>query len=159
MAVSASVQEFLRRANVAYTVFPHRRAETAQEEAAVSHIPGRDWAKVVVCFADGRPIQAVVPADLHVDLERLAELADANHVRLATENELEWLYPDCEPGANPPFATLYRQPVFVDVTLSVDQQVVFNGGTHGDAIAMSFDDFVRLARPTIGRFATSAIRS
>src|SRR5437763_664751 len=36
--VVPTVQEFLRRANVPYTVFPHARAYTAQEEAAVTHI-------------------------------------------------------------------------------------------------------------------------
>jgi Ala-tRNA(Pro) deacylase len=158
MAVTASVQEFLRLANVAYTVFPHRRAYTSQEEAAVSHIPGRDWAKVVVCFADGEPIQAVVPADLHVDLERLAMVAGAADLRLATEDELEWLFPDCEPGANPPFAPLYKQPVYVDEALAREPQIVFNAGTHADAIAMSYDDFARLARPTVARFATGAYR-
>src|ERR1044071_4703757 len=50
MAVVPTVQEFLRRANVPYAVFQHARAYTAQEEAAVTHIPGRDWAKAVVCF-------------------------------------------------------------------------------------------------------------
>jgi hypothetical protein len=52
MAVSASVQEFLRQSHVGYAVFPHAPAYTAQEEAAVTHVPGRAWAKPVVCFAD-----------------------------------------------------------------------------------------------------------
>ena len=93
MAVVPTVQEFLRRANVAYTVFPHAPAYTAQEEAAVTHIPGRDWAKAVVCFADGEPIQAVVPADLEVDFDRLAVVTEAQTLRLANEDELRWLYP------------------------------------------------------------------
>ena len=92
----ASVQEFLRLANVAYTVFPHLPAYTAQDEAAVTHVPGRDWAKPVICFADGEPIQAVVPADLVVNLDRLRVLAGAREIRLAGEDELERLYPDCE---------------------------------------------------------------
>ena len=48
MAVTEVVQEFLRQANVAYSVFPHAPAFTAQEEAAVTHISGRDWAKPVL---------------------------------------------------------------------------------------------------------------
>ena len=63
MAVTEQVQEFLRQSNLAYSVFPHAPAYTAQEEAAITHIPGRDWAKPVVFFADGEPIQAVVSAD------------------------------------------------------------------------------------------------
>lgn len=154
MAVIASVQEYLRRANIAYAVFPHRPAYSAQEEAAVAHVPGRDWAKVVVCFADGDPIQAVVPADLHVDLTRLARLAQAGVVRLAREEELDWLFPDCERGAMPPFGPMYRQRVFVDTALAAEDQIVFNGGTHADAIAMKYEDFSRLAMPIVGRFAT-----
>ena len=153
MSVVPTVQEFLRRASVPYTVFPHQRAYSAQEEAAVTHVPGRDWAKVVVCFVDGRPIQAVVPADLIVDLDRLAIVAQAGSIRLASEDELRWLYPDCERGAMPPFGPLYRQEVYADEALADEDEVVFNGGTHGDAIRMRYDDFARVAKPIVGRFA------
>jgi Ala-tRNA(Pro) deacylase len=151
--VPYTVQEFLRRANVAYTIFQHAPAFTAQEEAAVTHVPGRNWAKAVVCFADGEPVQAVVPADREVDLDRLAEVARAHEMRLADESELRWLYPDCELGAMPPFGPLYRQAVFVDETLSRDDEIVFNGGSHSDAICMRYSEFAALARPTVGRFA------
>jgi Ala-tRNA(Pro) deacylase len=154
MAVTELVQEYLRQANVAYSVFPHVPAYTAQEEAAVTHIPGRDWAKAVVFFADGEPIQAVVPADLVIDLEQLLLLTGADRIRLATEEELEGLYPDCEPGAMPPLGPLYNQPVFVDVSLAAEPQIVFNAGTHGDAVCMRYEDFAALARPVVGRFAT-----
>ena len=153
MSVSPVVQEFLRRSDVAYAVFPHRRAYTAQQEAATVSVPERNWAKVVIGFADGEPIQAVVPADCDVDFDRLARLVGVPSVRMATEAELDWLYPDCEPGAMPPFGPLYHQRVFVDERLAADEEIVFNGGTYSDAVAMRFNDFVGLARPTIGRFA------
>ena len=142
MAVVPTVQEFLRRANVPYTVFPHVRAYSAQEEAAVTHVPGRYWAKAVICFVDGEPIQAVLPADLEVDLDRLAD-----------EDELLWLYPDCERGAMPPLGPLYRQMVYVDEALAADEQIVFNAGTHGDAVAMRYDDYASITHPIVGRFA------
>jgi Ala-tRNA(Pro) deacylase len=152
MAVNTSVQEFLRTANVPYTVFQHRLAYTAQEEAAVTHIPGRDWAKTVICFADGEPIQAVVSADRIVDLERLCALAGARAIRLAREDELDWLFPDCERGGMPPLGPLYHQRVFVDEALASEKDVAFNAGTHTDAICMRFADFAALTRPMMGRF-------
>ena len=155
--VTFTVQEFLRHGNVPYTVFPHRPAFTAQEEAAVTHVPGRNWAKAVVCFADGEPIQAVVPADREVDLALLAEFAGVSDVRLADESELRWLYPDCEVGAMPPFGPLYRQQVYVDESLTLDDEIVFNAGTHVDAICMRYDDFAIMARPLVGRFATRVV--
>ena len=151
--VALTVQEFLRRGNVAYTVFQHTPAFTAQEEAAVTHVPGRNWAKPVVCFADGEPVQAVVPADREVDLERLAEVARAHDVRLADEAELRWLYPDCELGAMPPFGPLYKQTVYVDEALTLDDEIVFNAGTHSDAICMRYGDYAAIAQPVVGRFA------
>jgi Ala-tRNA(Pro) deacylase len=155
--VTQSVQEFLRGGNVAYTVFRHPVAFTAREEAAVAHVPGRDWAKSVVCFADGEPIQAVIPADLNVDLERLLSLTGATAIRLAREDELDWLYPECERGAMPPFGPLFRQRVFVDERLAAEDQIAFNAGTHRDAVSMRYDDFARLTRPTVGRFSGRAV--
>ena len=159
MSVSPLVQEFLRRSEVPYTVFPHRRAYTARQEAAAASVPERNWAKVVICFADGEPLQAVVPADCVVDLERLSAVVGVAHIRMATEDELEWLYPDCEPGAMPPFGPMYRQLVFVDERLTTDEEIVFNAGTFGDAVAMRFKDFGALAHPVIGRFARPNVLS
>jgi Ala-tRNA(Pro) deacylase len=153
MPVTPSVQEFLRRADVAYSVLPHPPAYSAQEDAAVTHVRGREWAKAVVFFADGEPIQAVVPADRFVDVHRLAMLAGACDVRLAGEQELAWLYPDCERGAMPPFGPLYKQRVFVDQALAFQPRIVFEAGTHEDAIAMTYADFAAIARPRVGRFA------
>lgn len=153
MPPTSSIYEFLREAEVPYTVVPHRPAFTAQEEAAAAHVPGRDWAKVVICFVDDEPIEAVLPAPLTVNLARLLDLAGGRQIRLAEEHELRRLFPDCEPGAMPPFGPLYGQSVFVDVTLAAEPEIVFNAGTHTEAIAMRWADFVRSVEPIVGRFA------
>jgi Ala-tRNA(Pro) deacylase len=152
MSVTVSVQEFLRCANVAYTVLPHAPAYTAQEEASVTHTSGRRWAKAVICFIDDKPAQAVVPAHYNVNLDRLAVIAQASSVRLAHEDELQWLFPDCEAGAMPPLGPLYHQRVFLDSSLALEPTLVFNGGTHRDAIRMRMEDFIAIAHPIMGRF-------
>jgi Ala-tRNA(Pro) deacylase len=153
MPVTPSVQEFLRCADVAYTVLPHARAFTATEEAATIPVATRNWAKVVVGFADGEPIQAVVPANYDVDFECLARIIGVPHVRMATEDELEWLYPECETGAMPPLGPLFRQLVFVDERLADCDEIVFNAGTFDDAVAMTYADFAAITRPIVGSFA------
>ena len=153
MAIAQLIGNFLRRERVPYTVFTHRAAYTAQHEAEVSHIKGRHWAKIVVCFADAEPIQAVLPADLMVDLERLGTLARAQTVRLATEAEMVTFYPECESGAMPPFGPLYGQRVFADTSLAGDPEMAFNAGTHTDAICMHYNDFAEIVKPIVGAFA------
>lgn len=153
MSAPTSIHTFLGDAHVPYTVLPHRPAFTAQEEAAALHVRGRDWAKVVVCIADGVPIQAVLPAPLAVNLDRLREASGASTVRFAFEHELRALYPDCELGAMPPFGPLYGQRVFVDAGLACEPEIVFNAGTHRDAIRMRYADFAATAKPIVGHFA------
>ena len=139
---------------VPYTTFAHRAAYTAQQEAEVSHIQGRHWAKIVVCFADSEPIQAIVPAHMVVDLDRLRALVQAQTVRLASEAEMLGMYPGCELGAMPPFGPIYKQRVFVDRSLVGDPEMVFNAGTHTDALCVHYDDFAAIVRPTVGTFGT-----
>jgi Ala-tRNA(Pro) deacylase len=153
MPGTSTIHEFLREAHVRYTVVPHQPAFTAQEEAAATHVPGRDWAKVVVCFIDGEPVEAVVPAPTVVNLDRLLELASGSEIRLANEEELRRLFPECEVGAMPPFGPLYGQTVYVDAVLALEPEIVFNAGTHRDAIAMRRSDFVKMVNPIVGRFA------
>lgn len=150
---TASIQEFLRRAGVEFQMVPHWPAFTAQEQAAKAHVPGRDWAKVVICFADGQPIEAVLPATLQVDLEQLRKLANADEIRLAREHEFKDLFPDCEPGAMPPLGPLYHQAVFVDSQLATEPEIVFDAGSHSEAIRMRYADFAALVKPVLGRFS------
>ena len=153
MAIPASIERFVRESGVDFTPIHHRVAFTAQEEAAATHVPGMEWAKTVVCIADGKPILAVLPAHYRLDLYALRTMVGAHSVRLAAEHEFSGLYPDCETGAMAPFGTLYHQQVYADESLANDPYVVFNAGTHVDAMKMKFSDFAHLARPLFGRIA------
>jgi Ala-tRNA(Pro) deacylase len=148
-----SLDEFLTKARVPYTTFRHPPAFTAMHAAAISHVPGRSWAKTVVCCADGEMVLAVVPAHYTIDLEKLCGLAGAGALRLASEREITDLYPDCEEGAMPPFGGLYLQRVFVEECFVGDPEMVFNAGTHTDCIRMHYGDFADLAKPLVGRFS------
>ncbi len=153
MAIPASVSRFVADGGVPFTMLHHPPAFTAQREAAAAHVPGREWAKTVVCMADGRPLLVVLPAHYKVDLHALKAVADAGEVRLATEREFAAFYPECETGAMAPLGPLYGQPVFVDQSLTTDPEIVFHAGTHTDAIRMRYSDFVKLVHPIAGAFA------
>ena len=153
MSGIATIHEFLREAHVPYSVVPHQPAYRAADEAAATHVPARDWAKVIVCFIDDEPVEALVPASSFVNLPRLLDLAGGTAIRLADEEEMRGLYPGCEVGAMPPFGPIYGQTVFVDAALALQPQIVFNAGTHREAIVMRWNDFMRMVNPIVGRFA------
>jgi Ala-tRNA(Pro) deacylase len=139
--------------HVHYQTVTHPSVATAQGMAAAMHIPGRELAKTVVIKVDGKYALAVLPGPSHVDLTRFREVSGARSVALASEAEFAGLFPGCELGAEPPFGELYGLPVWVDVSLARDRSIVFNGGTHAEAVRIAYADFERLAHAKVARFA------
>ncbi len=152
MPISARIKNHLEENHVPYLPLTHPSSFTASGAAAVMHVSGREVAKTVVVQAGKDYYLVVLPSSYHVKPEKLANVI-GHAVRLASEAEFASLFPDCELGAMPPLGELYGLPVYVDESLPVDKDIVFSAGTHRDAIRMNYDDFVRLARPTICSFA------
>ena len=158
MALPACVVEVLKRERVPYVTLRHPPAYTAPELSAVAHIPGQRSAKVVICIADEQPVQAVLPAHYHVDLEALRQVAGAVSLRLAREDEIAALYPEFEVGAMPPFG-MHGHRVFVERCFVGEPEMVFNAGTHTDSLCMHYGDFADVAKPTVGQFGVAPVRS
>jgi Ala-tRNA(Pro) deacylase len=158
VALPACVVEVLKRERVPYVTLRHPPAYTAPELSAVAHIPGQRSAKVVICIADEQPVQAVLPAHYHVDLEALRQVAGAVSLRLAREDEIAALYPEFEVGAMPPFG-MHGHRVFVERCFVGEPEMVFNAGTHTDSLCMHYGDFADVAKPTVGLFGVAPVRS
>ncbi len=140
---------FLDENQVKYTRHSHPTAYTAREVASVEHVPAHKIAKTVVFLSENGYGMAVLPGDAMVDLQGLRTSLGVSRLRLATESELGELFPECELGAMGPFGNLCGLPVCVDSSLASEETIAFNAGTHRDVIHMRFDDFRRLAQPTM----------
>ena len=152
MMTHQRLQSYLDSHKIPYQAVNHSIAYTAREAADSLHIPANTFAKVVVIKAEGRYLMAVLPSTWKVDLKRLEEVLECPYVRLATEDELAILFPDCEIGSMPPFGNLYGTPVYVDATLTQDEEIVFDAGSHVGAIKMRYKDFADLVRPQVAEF-------
>jgi Ala-tRNA(Pro) deacylase len=147
------LREFLDSNHVRYVCIGHSRAYTAQEIAASAHIPGKELAKTVMVKLDGNMAMAVLPASHKIDFDLLKMAAGASEVELATEREFKGMFPECEPGAMPPFGNLYGMSVFVEQTLAEDEEIAFNAGSHTELIRLAYKDFERLAEPAVVELA------
>jgi|ERR1035437_4664912 Ala-tRNA(Pro) deacylase len=149
----ASLKEYLDSHNIKYIVISHSPAYTAQGIAGLAHISGRELAKTVIVKLDGKLVMAVLPAMFHVNLELLRKATRAKTVLLASEEDFKDRFPQCETGAMPPFGNLYGLPVFADDSLATDKEIAFNAGSHRELVQMAWEDFKKLAEPTVIRFA------
>jgi Ala-tRNA(Pro) deacylase len=147
------LKEYLDRNKVKYVSIRHSTAYTAQEIAASAHVKGRNLAKSVVVRLDGKMALAVLPAKYQIELDRLREVAGAGKVVLAEEQEFTEKFPGCETGAMPPFGNLYDLPVYVDETLTRDEEIAFNACSHTELIQIAYADFARLVEPKTARFS------
>ena len=153
MAVPKVIKNYLLDRRAAYSQKIHPVAYTAQEIAAVDHIPGGELAKTVLLNADGQLIMAVLPADHDVNMEVMKTRIGCNHLTLAAEREFIERFHPCQPGAMPPFGGLFGLPIFCDRALAEKREIEFNAGTHIDTIRMLFSEFAQLETPVMTDFS------
>ncbi|HXI85545.1 MAG TPA: YbaK/EbsC family protein [Verrucomicrobiae bacterium] len=152
MGIPARLIDFLDESKVRYEILHHPEAFTSHELAAIEHVKGKDRAKVVMVRTDAEIVMAVLPTDRRIDLEKLGAITGRPTTK-AAEAEFKPLFPDCAIGTMPPFGHLYGVATYLDRSFAEADKVVFEAGTHSDAIKMKYADYELLAKPIVAGFA------
>jgi Ala-tRNA(Pro) deacylase len=148
MEIPKQLIDCLKENKIGYEILHHPEAVTAQRIAESEHVKGRHHAKVVMVKSGEQHLMIVLPADHQVDLGKV-EQAIGNAASLDTEKDFKSLFPDCAVGAMPPFGNLYGLPTYVDKSLSQEEYIVFEAGTHTDAIKLSYRDYEKIVKPRV----------
>jgi Ala-tRNA(Pro) deacylase len=148
MEIPKRLIDCLKENKAQYEILRHPEAVTAQRIAQAEHVKGRHHAKVVMIKSGQQHLVLVLPADHQIDLEKV-EKAIGKPVSLDKEQEFKSLFPDCAIGAMPPFGNLYGLPTYVDKHLAEQTYIVFEAGTHTDAIKMSYRDYETIVKPQV----------
>jgi Ala-tRNA(Pro) deacylase len=150
------IESTLQAEHVPYRVHHHRPRFTSQEVAAEEHVSGHRMAKVVIVKAGDEFAAVVLPASRRVDLRAVGEALGGVACRLATEHEIADHVTGCEVGAIPPLPHWEGMRMLADSSMMENQgPILFQAGTHEDAIEMTGADWRRIAHPTGGRFSMS----
>jgi Ala-tRNA(Pro) deacylase len=152
MEIPKQLIDCLAGNKVSYEVLHHPEAVTAQRIAQAEHVKGRHHAKVVMVKSGDQHFMMVLPADHQIDLEKV-EKAIGKAVSLDNEQEFKTLFSDCAIGAMPPFGNLYGLPTYVEQSLAEQDYIVFEAGTHTDAIKMSYRDYEKIVKPKVNDLA------
>lgn len=147
-----TVSEYLENHHIDYRCYNHPPATTALEVAEASHVPGHALAKPVIVKADGHYLMAVLPAHEQIDIELLRQVIGADQISIAAESEFSHLFPLCEVGGMPALGKMFGLPVYLDKSLTNEDWIAFNAGTHTEIVKMDLDSFTRLEHPTVCSF-------
>lgn len=148
MEIPKRLIDCLNENKARYEILHHPEAVTAQRIARAEHVKGRHHAKVVMIKSGDQHVMMVLPADHQIDLEK-ARKAIGKAVSLDKEQEFKSLFPDCVIGAMPPFGNLYGLSTHVEKHLAEQEYIVFEAGTHTDAIKMSYRDYEKIVNPKV----------
>ena len=152
MKIPKQLIDCLNGNKASYEILHHPEAVTAQRIAQAEHVKGRHHAKVVMVKSGEQHLMAVLPADHQIDLEKIGKVIGKT-ARLDSEEEFKSLFPDCAIGAMPPFGNLYGLPTYVDKNIAEQDYIVFEAGTHTDAIKLSYRDYAKIVKPKVGDLA------
>lgn len=146
------IEQYLTNKNVWFETILHRPAYTAQAAGRAMHVPPTEVAKGVLIKADDL-VLAVVPANSQVNLTAIRQALESDDAYLVHESELERHFADCEPGAVPPFGSLYGMRTIIDESLTEEPEITCVGNRHREAIRMRYQDFRELENPEVAAIA------
>jgi Ala-tRNA(Pro) deacylase len=145
MGIALTLQEYLNDQSISYEVMTHELTNSSTRTAQASHVPGDRLAKGVVLTKEGGFVMAVLPASCQVRLDVIEEMLRCP-VSLATEDEINGLFPDCEVGAVPPIGAAYALHSVVDESLEQQADLYLEGGDHRSLIHINHAQFHELMK-------------
>jgi Ala-tRNA(Pro) deacylase len=143
MGIAITLAQYLAERGVKYDIVEHPHAVTASESAKTSHISLNRLAKAVVLKGKDSFLLAVLPASGHIQFGQLCKQLGAD-VDMASEEQIETLFLDCEPGAVPALGAAYGLKVIVDDSLANEPEVYLEGGDHASLVHISGSTFQKL---------------
>lgn len=146
------IDELLTNRHVPFQTMHHAPAFTAHRMAEALHVSGQEVAKPVLLRTGRGYVLVVVPANRFVDLQRIRDWLGDVPVEMASEDEMDQLFPNCERGAIPPFGSVFHLHTLVDDTLAEDEEIVFQTEKHDESIRMNYRDYEFVEHPLRGDF-------
>jgi Ala-tRNA(Pro) deacylase len=141
------LSELLTQAGVPFTVTRHAAVFTSEEAATVRGAPLSSGAKALVIKAGDGFVLLVIPADRKLDSKKARAALGQKSIRFATREEVGEVT-GLQPGAIPPFGSLFGLRTLVDPALGLNSAINFNAGDHAISIQMSFGHYEEVERPT-----------
>ncbi|MEX1229196.1 MAG: YbaK/EbsC family protein [Planctomycetaceae bacterium] len=153
-----NVKDYLTERGKPFELLTHPETSGAQQLAAAVHVPACTVGKTVMLQLDRgfRYAVAVLPATHVIDFKLLGRMLSGAEAELVPRDKLHEHCSDCEVGAIPPFGTRYGMMTLVDESMTVCDEITFEGNSLSEAIRMKWKDFEDLEHPLVGKFAVPA---
>lgn len=150
---------------VIYKELRHEAVFTSEEAAKIRGNNPEEGAKALI-FSGKRSgqnekifIQLVIQGNKRVDKEKFKARFGFESLKMVSADEVEKIS-GVKPGAVAPFGNLFEPAiqVFVEAGIIRTSEIEFNAGDHKISIRMNTGDWVKIVKPTLGKFAEKTVQ-
>ena len=143
MAIAETLKTWIEDQSIEYRMGSHPISFSSRETATAAHIREDHIAKAVILKDKQGYLMAVIPADQWIKLHAIQQ--DLNRpLELASEDEIDELFKDCQPGAIPPLGQAYGMETVLDESLTSLANVYLEAGDHEHLLHISGDHFRKI---------------
>ena len=155
-AIHATILHMLKAESVVYRAVRHEPTHTSEQSAAARGESIEIGGKALLIKVGEEFRLFVLSAALRLDSAAIRRHFGIKRARFATADELREMT-GLVPGSVPPFGRpILPFDLFADESVLRNDRIAFNAGSLTDSIIMSVEDYVRIAKPEVFRFAVSA---
>ncbi len=141
MPIAPKIRRFPDDNAITYEVRSHPHTGSSQRTAEEMHVSGLRLAKAVLLERDGgEHVLAVLPASREINDPDIGAHS-RTRLRPFVPDALHVSFPDCEPGALPPFGTPYGLKTIVATALLAEDPVYFEAGDDRSVVRIRALDF------------------
>jgi Ala-tRNA(Pro) deacylase len=127
------LEALLRAKEISFKVLEHNPVYTSAEAATVRGVDLHTGAKALLLKVQDDFLLAVMPADHSLDSRVIRQALGWKNVRFATKDEVSH-WTALQPGAIPPFGSLFGLRTFCDPALGENDTIYFNAGSHSKSL-------------------------
>lgn len=149
MGVAITIEKYLKNNHIKFSLLEHDYAEGSFNTAKVAAIQNQALAKAVLLRdEDFHYTLCVLPSSHKILRHTLNQIFD-RHMHLADEEELSYLFKDCEEGAVPPLGKAYGIDMIWDEDLINNDIIYMEAGDHRHLICINQTEFPKLMKDTL----------
>lgn len=151
--VLQAIRALLAREGVSYRELEHEPTLTSAASAQARGEALRIGGKALILKIGERCDVFVLSAACKLDSAAIRAHFGVRKLRFVTPPELHQLT-GLVPGSVPPFGRpILPCDLYVDASILANPRIAFNAGSLTHSIILAMDDYLRLAQPTVFRFA------
>ena len=152
MPIPAKLKKFLEKNNIDYEELKHKTVFTVHDKAKTLKMKLKELAKTLALKADKKYLLVVLPADSMLDIAKLKKILGAKKLEIVKETVLSKVF-KIKPGAQVPFGTYHKVPVFVDQALLKSKVIIASAGSYTESIKMKTKDLLKTGGEALTSFS------